>query len=53
MSETIEETTQDSLAHGFTYFMDERDKEWLDKNNEELVMKEYPLKVLFQHPAQQ
>lgn len=34
-SETIEETTQDSLAHGFTYFMDERDKEWLDKNNEE------------------
>jgi enhancer of polycomb-like protein len=27
-SETIEETTQDSLAHGFTYFM-------LDKNNEE------------------
>jgi enhancer of polycomb-like protein len=34
-SETIEETTQDALAHGFTYFMDERDKEWLDKNNEE------------------
>ena len=34
-SETIEETTHDSLAHGFTYFMDERDKEWLDKNNEE------------------
>ena len=30
--ETIEETTQDTLAHGFTYFMDERDKEWLDKN---------------------
>jgi enhancer of polycomb-like protein len=34
-SETIEETTQDALAHGFSYFMDERDKEWLDKNNEE------------------
>jgi enhancer of polycomb-like protein len=34
-SETTEETTQDALAHGFTYFMDERDKEWLDKNNEE------------------
>ena len=33
-SETIEETTQDALVH-FTYFMDERDKEWLDKNNEE------------------
>lgn len=34
-SETTEETTQDALAHGFTYFMDERDEEWLDKNNEE------------------
>ncbi|KAI0262080.1 enhancer of polycomb-like-domain-containing protein [Gloeopeniophorella convolvens] len=34
-SETVEETTQDALAHGFSYFMDERDKEWLDKNNEE------------------
>ena len=34
-SETIEETTQDALSHGFTYLMDERDKEWLDKNNEE------------------
>lgn len=34
-SETTEETTQDALAHGFTYFMDERDKEWLDRNNEE------------------
>ncbi|KAI0300651.1 enhancer of polycomb-like-domain-containing protein [Multifurca ochricompacta] len=34
-SETSEETLQDALAHGFTYFMDERDKEWLDKNNEE------------------
>lgn len=34
-SETIEETTQDALSHGFTYLMDERDNEWLDKNNEE------------------
>jgi Enhancer of polycomb-like len=34
-SETVEETTQGALANGFTYFMDERDKEWLDKNNEE------------------
>ncbi|KAN0134192.1 hypothetical protein V8E53_007964 [Lactarius tabidus] len=34
-SETIEETTQDSLSHGFTYLMDGRDNEWLDKNNEE------------------
>lgn len=34
-SETIEETTQGALANGFTYFMDERDKEWLEKNNEE------------------
>ncbi|TFY53253.1 hypothetical protein EVG20_g10201, partial [Dentipellis fragilis] len=34
-SETVEEAVKDGLAHGFTYFMDERDKEWLDKNNEE------------------
>ena len=34
-SETTEENTQDALAHGFIYFMDERDKEWLDRNNEE------------------
>jgi Enhancer of polycomb-like len=34
-SETTEETTQGALANSFTYFMDERDKEWLDKNNEE------------------
>jgi enhancer of polycomb-like protein len=26
---------RDGLANGFSYFMDERDKEWLDKNNEE------------------
>ncbi|KAI0057206.1 hypothetical protein BV25DRAFT_1812676 [Artomyces pyxidatus] len=34
-SETVEEAVSDSLANGFTYYMDERDKEWLDKNNEE------------------
>ena len=34
-SETIEETTLDALSHGFTYLMDERDNEWLDRNNEE------------------
>ena len=26
---------RDGLANGFSYFMDERDKEWLDRNNEE------------------
>lgn len=34
-SETVEEKCQIGLAHGCTYYMDERDKEWLDKNNEE------------------
>jgi enhancer of polycomb-like protein len=34
-SETIEETTQDSLLHGFTYLMDGHDNKWLDKNNKE------------------
>lgn len=34
-SETIEETCANALNNGFTYFMDERDKDWLDKNNEE------------------
>ena len=34
-SETIEEATLNALSHGFTYLMDERDNEWLDKNNEE------------------
>ena len=24
-----------ALANGFVYYMDERDEEWLDKNNEE------------------
>ena len=32
---TVEESVRDGLANGFSYFMDERDKEWLDKNNGE------------------
>lgn len=32
---SVEESIADGLAGGFTYYMDERDKEWLDKNNEE------------------
>ncbi|KAI1789011.1 enhancer of polycomb-like-domain-containing protein [Ganoderma leucocontextum] len=34
-SDTVEEATSFALASGFIYFMDERDKEWLDKNNEQ------------------
>lgn len=34
-SATVEEGCNSALADGFTYYMDERDKEWLDKNNEE------------------
>ncbi|KAF9467645.1 enhancer of polycomb-like-domain-containing protein [Collybia nuda] len=34
-STTVEEACTNALASGFTYYMDERDKEWLDKNNEE------------------
>ncbi|KAH9852530.1 enhancer of polycomb-like-domain-containing protein [Lenzites betulinus] len=34
-SDTIEEATSFALANGFIYYMDERDKDWLDKNNEE------------------
>ncbi|KAI0635269.1 enhancer of polycomb-like-domain-containing protein [Trametes polyzona] len=34
-SDTIEEATSFALVNGFIYYMDERDKEWLDKNNEE------------------
>ncbi|OJT01716.1 Enhancer of polycomb-like protein 1 [Trametes pubescens] len=34
-SDTIEEATSYALANGFIYYMDERDKDWLDKNNEE------------------
>ncbi|THH30198.1 hypothetical protein EUX98_g3973 [Antrodiella citrinella] len=34
-SDTVEEAIADALTAGFVYYMDERDKEWLDKNNEE------------------
>ena len=34
-SETAEECCENAFANGFTYYMDERDKEWLEKNNEE------------------
>jgi enhancer of polycomb-like protein len=34
-SETVEECCDAALASQFTYFMDERDKEWLTKNNED------------------
>ncbi|KAF4622202.1 hypothetical protein D9613_009361 [Agrocybe pediades] len=34
-SQTTEEHITNGIANGFTYYMDERDKEWLDKNNEE------------------
>lgn len=34
-SQTVDESIVNSIAGGFTYYMDERDKEWLDKNNEE------------------
>lgn len=34
-SDSTEEATIFALAGGFIYYMDERDKEWLDKNNEE------------------
>ena len=34
-SYTVEDKTMHGLTDGFTYYMDERDKEWLDKNNEE------------------
>ncbi|KAF8621954.1 hypothetical protein AX15_007385 [Amanita polypyramis BW_CC] len=34
-STSVEESLRDGLAGTFTYYMDERDKEWLDKNNEE------------------
>ncbi|KAI0072088.1 hypothetical protein K474DRAFT_1686787 [Panus rudis PR-1116 ss-1] len=34
-SDTVEESISFALAGGFIYYMDERDKEWLDKNNEE------------------
>ncbi|KAG6812507.1 hypothetical protein H0H92_002506 [Tricholoma furcatifolium] len=34
-STTVEESCTGALSEGFSYYMDERDKEWLDKNNEE------------------
>lgn len=34
-SSVIDEYTAAALADGCTYYMDERDKEWLDRNNEE------------------
>ncbi|TFK21706.1 hypothetical protein FA15DRAFT_597418 [Coprinopsis marcescibilis] len=34
-SSIVEEHITNGIANGFTYYMDERDKEWLDKNNEE------------------
>lgn len=34
-SETVEEAVSSALVDAFTYYMDERDKEWLDRNNEE------------------
>jgi len=34
-SQTADESIVNGIAGGFTYYMDERDKEWLDKNNEE------------------
>ncbi|TFK47739.1 hypothetical protein OE88DRAFT_737780 [Heliocybe sulcata] len=34
-SDSVEESIRDGIANGFTYLMDERDQEWLEKNNEE------------------
>lgn len=34
-SETAEEGLTGALAQGFTYYMDERDRDWLVKNNEQ------------------
>jgi enhancer of polycomb-like protein len=34
-SETVDDAIDSGLTGTFTYFMDERDQEWLDKNNEE------------------
>ena len=33
-SATVEDAVSFALANGFIYYLDERDKEWLDKNNE-------------------
>lgn len=32
---TVEECVSGGLAHGATYYMDEKDEDWLSKNNEE------------------
>lgn len=34
-SSTVEESVNNALSGDFAYYMDEYDKEWLDKNNEE------------------
>lgn len=34
-SSTVEESITNGLNNGFVYYMDECDKEWLDKNNEQ------------------
>ena len=34
-SETVDEAVDGGLANMFTYYMDERDQEWFEKNNEE------------------
>ena len=34
-SSTVEESVTNGLNNGFVYYMDECDKEWLDKNNEQ------------------
>jgi enhancer of polycomb-like protein len=33
-TDTLEDTVQYGLSNGFSYYMDERDKEWLEKNNQ-------------------
>ena len=34
-SDCVEDDISNALADGFTYFMDERDNEWLERNNQE------------------
>lgn len=34
-SETVDDAVENGLTGIFTYYMDERDQEWLEKNNEE------------------
>jgi enhancer of polycomb-like protein len=34
-SDSVDEAISAALNGGFTYYMDEQDKEWLDRNNEE------------------